>query len=268
MKQGCADKHVWVNPNYYGSSTEGLINQEGNIWGLEAGWDMQYNSNNRLGLFVSYRKGDYEADGEGRKYYSPTSSDIDINSYLIGLYYRYEKGGWYGLGSIYGGKQEAEITGDGVSGKTDGMELGAGMEVGYEYKLDKGISITPSLGLYYTAVSYDDLGDNAGKKAEYGDISRIEAEAGIKLSQSYKVRGGYADIYIKPSVVQTITDGGEVNISGLGDVESLDDMTLGRVEIGGYYGLSSACTAYGWANYTVGSDYDATTFGIGFNYAF
>ena len=62
MKQGCADKHVWVNPNYYGSSTEGLINQEGNIWGLEAGWDMQYNSNNRLGLFVSYRKGDYEAD--------------------------------------------------------------------------------------------------------------------------------------------------------------------------------------------------------------
>ena len=45
-------------------------------------------------------------------------------------------------------------------------------------------------------------------------------------------------------------------------------MTLGRVEIGGYYGLSSACTAYGWANYTVGSDYDATTFGIGFNYAF
>ena len=268
MKQGCADKHVWVNPNYYGSSTEGLINQEGNIWGLEAGWDMQYNSNNRLGLFVSYRKGDYEADGEGRKYYSPTSSDIDINSYLIGLYYRYEKGGWYGLGSIYGGKQEAEITGDGVSGKTDGMELGAGMEVGYEYKLDKGISITPSLGLYYTAVSYDDLDDNAGKKAEYGDISRIEAEAGIKLSQSYKVSGGYADIYIKPSVVQTITDGGEVNISGLGDVESLDDMTLGRVEIGGYYGLSSACTAYGWANYTVGNDYDATTFGIGFNYAF
>ena len=142
------------------------------------------------------------------------------------------------------------------------------MEVGYEYKLDKGISITPSLGLYYTAVSYDDLDDNAGKKAEYGDISRIEAEVGIKLSQSYKVIGGYADIYIKPSVVQTITDGGEVNISGLGEVESLDDMTLGRVEIGGYYGLSSACTAYGWANYTVGSDYDATTCGIGFNYAF
>ena len=26
MKQGCVDKHVWVNPNYYGSSTEGLIN--------------------------------------------------------------------------------------------------------------------------------------------------------------------------------------------------------------------------------------------------
>ncbi len=268
MKQGCVDKHVWVNPNYYGSSTEGLINQEGNIWGLEAGWDMQYNSNNRLGLFVSYRKGDYEADGEGRKYYSPTSSDIDINSYLIGLYYRYEKGGWYGLGSIYGGKQEAEITGDGVSGKTDGMELGAGMEVGYEYKLDKGISITPSVGIYYTQVSYDDMEDNVGKVAEYGDISQIEAEVGIKLSQSYKVIGGYADIYIKPSVVQTITDGGEVNISGLGEVESLDDMTLGRVEIGGYYGLSSACTAYGWANYTVGSDYDATTFGIGFNYAF
>ena len=79
---------------------------------------------------------------------------------------------------------------------------------------------------------------------------------------------GYANVYIKPSVVQTITDGGEVSISGLGKVESLDDETLGRVEIGGRYGLSQALSAYGWANYTFGSDYDATTFGVGLNYAF
>ena len=78
----------------------------------------------------------------------------------------------------------------------------------------------------------------------------------------------FANVYVKPSVVQTIVDGDEVSITGLGDVEALDDATLGRIEIGGRYGFTTNLSAYGWANYTFGSDYDATTFGLGLNYAF
>ena len=68
--------------------------------------------------------------------------------------------------------------------------------------------------------------------------------------------------------MQTIVDGDEVNITGLGKVNTLDDETLGRIELGGRYGFTDQFSAYGWANYTFGSDYDATTVGLGLNYAF
>ena len=68
--------------------------------------------------------------------------------------------------------------------------------------------------------------------------------------------------------MQTIVDGDEVNITGLGKTNTLDDETLGRIELGGRYGFTDQLSAYGWANYTFGSDYDATTVGLGLNYAF
>ena len=54
----------------------------------------------------------------------------------------------------------------------------------------------------------------------------------------------------------------------MGKVNTLDDETLGRIELGGRYGFTDQLSAYGWANYTFGSDYDATTVGLGLNYAF
>ncbi len=89
-----------------------------------------------------------------------------------------------------------------------------------------------------------------------------------KLAKTFMLDESFANVYVKPSVVQTIVDGEDVNITGLGDVEALDDATLGRIEIGGRYGFTTNLSAYGWANYTFGSDYDATTFGLGLNYAF
>jgi len=38
--------------------------------------------------------------------------------------------------------------------------------------------------------------------------------------------------------VQTIVDGDEVNITGLGKTNTLDDETLGRIELGGRYGFT------------------------------
>ena len=67
--------------------------------------------------------------------------------------------------------------------------------------------------------------------------------------------------------MQTIVDGDEVNITGLGKVNTLEDETLGRIEFGGRYGFTDQLSAYGWANYTFGSDYDATTVGLGLNCA-
>ena len=68
------------------------------------------------------------------------------------------------------------------------------------------------------------------------------SEAGIKLTKAFVMDEGYANVYVKPSVVQTLNDGDEVRITGLGKVNTLEDQTLGRVEIGGRYeALPNSC---------------------------
>ena len=58
----------------------------------------------------------------------------------------------------------------------------------------------------------------------------------------------------------------EVEITNLQTIDTLEDITLGRVELGGTYGFNNNWSAYGWANHTFGSDYNATSVGFGLNY--
>ena len=262
-------RNLWINPTYYTSNIDSPFDVDADVWGIEAGGDLQHDLNNKLGLFVSYRKGSYDMNGDGKHYYSTVGSEIDIDSYLAGLYYRYDRNNWYAFATLYGGIQQADIkTDDGIKSDTDGVEFGASLEAGYDYNLTDTVYLTPSLGVFYTQVNYDDATDSVGKKAEYNDLKQIELEAGVKLTKAFRLDEGYANVYVKPSVVQTLVDGDEVNITGLGKVNTLDDETLGRIELGGRYGFTDQLSAYGWANYTFGSDYDATTVGLGLNYAF
>ena len=262
-------RNLWINPTYYTSNIDSPFDVDADVWGIEAGGDLQHDLNNKLGLFVSYRKGSYDMNGDGKHYYSTVGSEIDIDSYLAGLYYRYDRNNWYAFATLYGGIQQADIkTDDGIKSDTDGVEFGASLEAGYDYNLTDTVYLTPSLGVFYTQVNYDDATDSVGKKAEYNDLKQIELEAGVKLTKAFRLDEGYANVYVKPSVVQTLVDGDEVNITGLGKTNTLDDETLGRIELGGRYGFTDQLSAYGWANYTFGSDYDATTVGLGLNYAF
>ena len=267
--RGEGNHNLWINPTYYTSNIDAPFDIDADVWGIEAGGDLQHDLNNKLGLFVSYRKGSYDMNGDGKHYYSTVGSEIDIDSYLAGLYYRYDRNNWYAFATLYGGIQQADIkTDDGIKSDTDGVEFGASLEAGYDYNLTDTVYLTPSLGVFYTQVNYDDATDSVGKKAEYNDLKQIELEAGVKLTKAFRLDEGYANVYVKPSVVQTLVDGDEVNITGLGKVNTLDDETLGRIELGGRYGFTDQLSAYGWANYTFGSDYDATTVGLGLNYAF
>ena len=237
-------------------------------WGIEAGDDFLTPYNNKLSLFVSYRKGKLRHERRRQTYYSTVGFGNRHHSYLAGLYYRYDRNNWYAFATLYGGIQQADIkTDDGIKSDTDGVEFGASLEAGYDYNLTDTVYLTPSLGVFYTQVNYDDATDSVGKKAEYNDLKQIELEAGVKLTKAFRLDEGYANVYVKPSVVQTIVDGDEVNITGLGKVNTLDDETLGRIELGGRYGFTDQLSAYGWANYTFGSDYDATTVGLGLNCA-
>ena len=261
--------NVWVDTTYNSLTIDAPVEIDVDVWGVEAGGDIQYDLNNKLGIFVSYRQGDYEMDGKGDKFFSHIGSELNIDSYLAGLYYRYDNNNWYTFATLYGGMQKAEVsTNDGISNyDTDGIEFGGSAEVGYSYTVNNTLSLTPSLGIFYSQVNYDDATDNLGQTVEYDDLRQIELDAGVKVAHTQYTDDGFYSLYVKPSVVQTLADGDEIKISGSNKVDTVEDQTLGRIEIGGNYGFNDNWSAYGWASYTFGSDYKATSLGAGVNYA-
>ena len=266
---GATLHNAWVDTTYNGLTIDAPVEIKAKVWGIEAGSDIQQNLHNKLGIFASYRQGNYEMDGTGDKYYSTIGSEIDVDSYLSGLYYRYDKNNWYAFATVYGGIQEAEVsTADGVANyDTKGIEFGGSIESGYSHALSKTVYVTPSLGVFYSQISYDDATDNVGKTVKYNDLQQVEIEAGLKLSKAEYLEDGFYAIYLKPSIVQTLVDGDEVDVTELGKVTTVEDKALGRVEIGANYGFTENWSAYGWANYTFGSDYEATSLGLGVNYS-
>ena len=258
-------RNVWVLAQGETATIDKPVKTDADIWGVEAGFDVQNDVNNTLGIFASYRKGEYDLSGKADKLRSNVGSEIDIDSYLAGLYYRYDKNMNWLFATVYGGVQQADAKTDDKIAKfdTDGIEFGAGIEAGHSYELSDNLILEPSLGLYYTQINFDDAKDNVGKEYDWKDIKHLEAELGAKLEKQID----YAKIYVKPSVIQTITSGDSVKITGLNKLSTYDDATLGRIELGGRYGFTDALSAYGWVNYTFGSDYDATAFGAGVSYS-
>ncbi len=142
-------------------------------------------------------------NGDGKHHYSTIGSEIDIDSYLAGLYYRYDRNNWWTFATVYGGIQRVDLkTKDGIKSDTDGTEFGGSVELGYDYAINKTLYLTPSVGAFYTQVDYDDATDSAGKIAKYNTLRQLELEAGVKLTKAFVMDEGYANVYVKPSVVR------------------------------------------------------------------
>lgn len=259
---------VWASPAYHTATIKSPVRTEADIWGLEAGFDIQTDIRNKLGIFGSYRKGNYDIDGSHSSLYSKIDSEIDIDSYIAGLYYRYDLRKAWLFATLYGGMQKADIsTDDGVKGDSDAKQFGGSLEAGYLYDLNDTLKLEPGLGISYSRIEFDDIRDGYGKTASYDAVSLTEIEGGLKLEKYIPTEDGLAKVYIKPSIVLVETKGSNVTITGMRNVSSYDEGTLGRIEFGGRYGFSDALSVYGWANYSFGSDYNASSFGAGINYS-
>ncbi len=257
--------NVWVLVQGESANIEEPVDMEAKIYAVEGGMDFQGDFHNTLGIFASYRKGEYDLSGKGDKFHSNIGSDINIDSYLAGLYYRYDRQLVWVFATIYGGVQQAEVeTKDSIAKfETDGVELGASIEIGRRIPLSNSLFLDPSVGVYYTQIDFDEADDNVGKHYEWDEIKHLEAELGAKLEKQMD----NAKVYIKPSVIHTFTNGNSVVVTGMREAETFKDQTLGRIEVGGRYGFTNALSGYAWANYTFGSSYDAIALGAGLNYA-
>lgn len=263
--EGKTLRNVWVDVQGESANFDKQVDMDADIWGVEAGFDLQKDLNNTLGVFTSYRKGEYDLSGKANVVRSKVGSEIDIDSYLAGLYYRYDKNMNWAFATVYGGIQKADVKANDGYAKfdTDATEFGAMAEAGHIYALSKDWTFSPSASVSYTQLNYDNARDNVNKSYKWDDIKFVEAELGAKLERQFV----YSKVYVKPSVVQTFTAGDNVKISGINsNLDTYKDQTLGRVEVGGRFGINDNLSGYVWANYTVGSSYEATAGGLGLSY--
>ncbi len=265
---GQAVNGAWIDLGHKKSEIDAPVAVEAKINAVDLGFDIQKDLHNRLGIFASYRQGEYELSGDGEDYYAKEGADIDIDSWILGLYHRYDYGRLWTMSSIYGGIQKVDMsTDDGVSSDTDGIQFGGSVEAGLVFEPQKRLTIEPSIRLGYNFIKYDDMSDSYGKTAEFDNVQNIEAEAGVKVEKTFfhNNRRVISKIYVKPSIIKNFGKG-DVNITSLDTVEGLENETLIRGEIGGSFNFGNGWSGFGSLGYTYGSDYNATDFNLGVNY--
>lgn len=259
---------AWAVPVYANINAKAPYDYDASISGLDAGIDLAANGISKIGIMASYRKGSYDFSGRSDKFFSDTGSEIDIDSYLLGMYVRHDRGNFKAMAAAFGGIQKADIrSDDGVKADTDGIEAGVTLDVAYIYEAVKDVTLEPELQISYTMLKYDDIKDNAGKKVELKTAHRVEAEAGVKLKKSWQLEDGKAAIYVKPGLVQTFNGGGKIAFAR-DSADTLDDQTLGRAEIGADFQIDSRWSAGVSAAYTFNGDYEDTTFNLDLQYRF
>ena len=261
-------KNVWVSPIYSYAEADSPYHYEADISGLEAGFDVQSDVYNRLGVFASYRHGEYDFDGRGDDYYSKTGAETEIDSYILGLYHRYDRGRYWLMSSLFAGYEDVDMASqDGVKASTDGLVFGGGIMGGTVYALGNNLTLEPTLGAIYTQIDYDNVKDRYGKEAHYGKLRNLELEASLKLQKTYYRKDGFALVYLRPGVVQNIGSG-DVRVTSLQKVDALENSTLGSLKAGGSLSLNENWSAYFEIGYLFGSGYKNAMMNAGLVYAF
>lgn len=262
--------NFWAMPIYHTITNDSGVNYEADIVGGEAGIDLYNNNNNKAGVFVSYRQGNYKFDGKADKFFARYGSEIDIDSYSGGVYYRHNWQDAWALAMVYGGIQEADIkTKDNVSSDSDATEFGASIAAGYVYNMNYSFNIEPSAVISFRSLSYDDAKDIYGKTAEFDTLTLLEADLGVKFENTWNLDSGYAKAYIRPSLLFNSVSGDEVTITNFLDKSpEIDDGAYARLEIGGSADLSKFFSMYSTVRATAGSDYQDLAVTAGLNYVF
>ena len=261
-------RRLWATPIYRKGTYDKPVETDFTLKGIDFGLDVQPTHSDMLGIFGSYRSGKYENDGKEtstKKYFSHFGSELDIKSIVGGVYYRKYFGNLYMLGAAYGGKLDVDLkTKTNVKSSSDGHTVGAIGELGYDIRLSRREILTPSLKATYNYIKFKDAKNVNGKKATFGAVNNVELEAAAKYE--YQFNNEYqlpTTGYIKPSVIQTISNGGKVTINDKEYNDTLKNETLGRIEIGADAEIVKNFSIGAFGNYTFGSIYKA--WGVGGN---
>ena len=74
-----------------------------------------------------------------------------------------------------------------------------------------------------------------------------------------------ARIYVKPSIIQSFSNA-NMNVNGLDTIDSLNNNTFGKLEIGGSFDLNNVWSGFAEVSHTIGDDYKDTSLNVGVKY--
>ncbi len=259
----------WFAPVYSSAEVKSPYNYEASLYGADGGLDILGDGNTKFGIMASYRNGSYNFDDNGTNYAITNSAETTLNSYMGGIYIRHDSNYLSLIAAAYAGKVDADIsTDDRVSADTSATVTGATLDVNYIWQNISGFRIEPGVRISYTRLAVDDLNDNAGKSVDFGNSSRIEAEAGIKFAQRWEFRDAKAEIFFRPAILQTINDGNDFELIIDRYFESLEDRTLTRLELGTSFDMLGNWSAAMSGAYTFDSDYSDISAKLSLQYNF
>lgn len=256
---------LWVSPVYRQATFKSPVETKGDIVGGDFSLNVNLSESSKTGLFVSYRTGRYDQNGENGQYYNKTAkTSLDLDSTLIGLYYHKYFSQFYLKGMAYAGEQKANVDSGEVTASAKAIQGGAEVEMGYNAKVSERATLTPMAKASYDYINFDEFTDSSGKKTSYDTIHDIEVEAGLKLSYNFNNAKQLPTVgYVKGSVVQLLENGGSATVQNVKFDDMLKNETSGRVEIGLDAMLTKNFAIGGFGNYTAGSDYNG--FAVGGN---
>ena len=256
---------LWVSPVYRQATFKSPVETKGDIVGGDFSLNVNLSESSKTGLFVSYRSGSYDQNGENGQYYNKNATtSLDLDSTLVGLYYHKYFSQFYLKGIAYAGEQKANVDSGDVTASVKAIQGGAEVEMGYNAKVNERTTLTPMAKASYDYINFDDFTDSAGKKTSYDTIHDIEVEAGLKLSYNFNNAQQLPTVgYVKGSVVQLLENGGSATVQNVKFDDMLKNETAGRIEIGLDAMLTKNFAVGGFGNYTAGSDYNG--FAVGGN---
>ncbi|MBE6462818.1 MAG: autotransporter domain-containing protein [Alphaproteobacteria bacterium] len=262
-------KTAWIDVSYEKSKIKAPSEIDAKIKGTTLGIDIYHDYKQRAGIFGAYRNGEYDFSGKG-DLLAKVGSDIKTDSILGGGYYRYDNNNWVVLATIFGGKQDLDITTDDtlIDTSTDAKQYGASLELAKRLAISRHLDIEPSLGLYYTYLDFDKISDKLGKEIYFDTTQYLEAELGLKVEYLCCRNGCTNRYYVKPSIIKTFAHGAKTKITGLNPIKSYEDEVLGRIELGTTFGITNNLSGYATGGYTFGSDYKSYDLNAGLNYKF
>lgn len=271
----CRTRHIlpqktaWIDVSYEKSKIKAPSEIDAKIKGTTLGIDIYHDYKQRAGIFGAYRNGEYDFSGKG-DLLAKVGSDIKTDSILGGGYYRYDNNNWVVLATIFGGKQDLDITTDDtlIDTSTDAKQYGASLELAKRLAISRHLDIEPSLGLYYTYLDFDKISDKLGKEIYFDTTQYLEAELGLKVEYLCCRNGCTNRYYVKPSIIKTFAHGAKTKITGLNPIKSYEDEVLGRIELGTTFGITNNLSGYATGGYTFGSDYKSYDLNAGLNYKF